>query len=69
MIIFGYEIKKIKKEKKKKIGFSSKPWTTSEKNHLLKRHGEGISVIIIAKEMHRTVPSIHSMVYKLRSKK
>ena len=68
--IFGYEfaIKKVK-ERKKSTGFSSKRWTKSEKDHLLKRHGEKVPMTTIAKEMNRTIPSIHSMMYKLHGKK
>lgn len=71
MTLFGYEftVKSVKKERKKTTGFSAKHWTRSEKNHLLKRHGEGIPVIVLAREMNRTVPSIHSMLYKLHGKK
>jgi len=73
MNIFGYEltfelsIDKIE-GKKKATGFSSKRWSTMDINHLLKRHGEKVSAEDIAKELNRTVPSIHSMLYKLHRK-
>jgi len=68
--IFGYEftVKKVKERKKAK-GFSSKSWNKSEKDHLLRRHGEKIPMSTIAKELNRTIPSVHSMMYKLHRKK
>ncbi len=68
--IFGYEftIKKVKK-RKKAVGFSAKRWSTSEKNHLLKAHGENTSSTQIAKELNRTVPAVNSMLQKLHKKK
>ena len=66
--LFGYTFS-ITETYKKKHGFSSKRWTTSEKNHLLKRHGEKISTETIAKEMNRTPASVYSMMYKLHGKK
>ena len=73
MKLFGYEftIKKVKK-RKRATGFSSKKWTTSEKNTLLRFHSEGMPSEQIAKELGRTVPAVHSMISKLvgsRSKK
>ena len=66
--IFGYTFS-ITETYRKKRGFSSKRWTTSEKNHLLRRHGEKIAITTIAKEMNRTIPSIHSMLQKLHKGK
>ena len=63
--IFGYTFSITETYKKKATGFSSKKWTTSEKNYLLKRHGEKIATKTIAKEMNRTVASINSMLQKL----
>ncbi len=58
-----------KEEKQKATGFSSRRWTKSEKDHLLKRYNEGINNDTIAKEMNRTLASIHSMIYKLHKGK
>ena len=75
MKIFGYEItfdltvKDLNTKGNRKKGFSSKTWNTSEKNHLLKRHGEGMPVKDIAKELNRTAPAITAMVYKLHRNK
>jgi len=68
MKIFGYSFT-IKKIGKKKAGFSSKKWTTAEKDHLLRRHGEKIPTSVIAKEMNRTVAAISSMLQKLHKGK
>ena len=70
MEIFGYKfiIKKVKRKRKAK-GFSAKQWSTSEKNTLLRLHGEHMSVEQIAKELNRTPASINSMIYKLHNKK
>ena len=68
--LLGYEfILGLHKKARKRTGFSAKHWTTSEKNHLLRRHGEGIPAVIIAKEMNRTIPSIQSMLTKLHKGK
>ena len=67
--LFGYTFSMTKTYRKKSVGFSSKRWTKSEKDHLLKRHGEKIPMETIAKEMNRTIPSVHSMMYKLHGKK
>ena len=70
MKILGYEftIKKISK-RKKTTGFNAKKWTTSEKNTVLRLSNEGMPITQIAKDMHRTVPAINSMLYKLHKGK
>jgi len=70
MTIFGYtiNIEKVKTQKKTS-GFSAKRWTSAEKNTLLRFHSEGMPIKDIAKELSRTVPSIHSMLNKLHKGK
>ena len=69
MKIFGYEfiIKEVNKKKAK--GFSSKKWSVAEKNTLLRFHGENKSAVEIAKLLNRTVPSINTMLSKLKNGK
>ena len=67
--LFGYTFSITKTYRKKSTGFSSKRWTTAEKNHLLRRHGEKIPMATIAKEMNRTIASVHSMLQKLHKGK
>ncbi len=66
MKIFGYEFI-VRKEKKKKVtGFSSKPWTESETNTMLRLISEGKSQKEIAIMLKRTVPAIYSRLNKVR---
>jgi hypothetical protein len=76
MNLFGYDFtlefsvtKQSEKKRKKTTGFSSKQWTAAEKNALLRFHGENKSAEEISKLLNRTVPSIHSMLYKLKKSK
>ena len=70
MNLFGYDFTldfSVTKqdEKKKKKGFSARRWNTSEKNALLRFHGENKSSEEIGKLLNRTVPSINSMLHKI----
>ena len=70
MKLFGYDFSITKQKKiKKKTGFSSKRWSTVEKNTLLRFHGENKSAQEIGVLLNRTTQSISAMLYKLHKDK
>ena len=72
MNLFGYDftldfsVTKQEERKKKATGFSAKRWSSSEKNALLRFHSENKSSEEIGKLLNRTIPSVNSMLAKIK---
>ncbi len=71
MTIFGYKVifQKVRKKKKKTLGFTAKPWTPEETQLALDLSNDGLSSRAISEKMTRRTPaSVASRLNKIRKR-